>query len=163
MSRSSAYSLLLFFTFVLINNPKANSRKTCQGHQHGVLRLTNHDKDNRMLLADLLATLQTLCFCQWHLWKTQASLLRYFACHSHFENLTETLIRYCQRILKVGFVKVSKISLKIMELYSVVCNYFLEYMHPFLKYVHPPFLKTGVILANFKKFRNFTLPIVSLK
>ena len=43
---------------------KANLRKTYQSHKHAVLRLTNHDKDNQMLLTDLLAMNQMICYCQ---------------------------------------------------------------------------------------------------
>ena len=61
-------------------------------------------------LTGLLATLQMFCFCQWHLSKTQVKLISNFACHTVFKSHTETLIRYCQKIPKVGFVKVSQIS-----------------------------------------------------
>ena len=40
-----------------------------------------------------------LCFCEWYLSQTQASLISTF---------TKTLIRHCQRILKAPFVRVSQ-------------------------------------------------------
>ena len=74
-SQELTRSLLQFFAYGLINNPKVNSRKMYQGQNYAVFQLNNHGKDNQIFLTDLLAMLQMLCFCQWHLSKTQASLI----------------------------------------------------------------------------------------
>ena len=83
-----------------------------EGHTQAVQRLTNHDRDKQMLLTSLQATLQMIRYCQWCLYKTQASLINSLVCNTLFENRTATLIRFCQRILKNDFLKVSQISQK---------------------------------------------------
>ena len=132
-------SLLTFFSS-LINNPEVNSRKIYQGHKHAVMWLTNHDKDNRLHFKVYLATLWMLCFCQWYLSQTQASLISTFACHARFKSYTKTLIRHCQRILKVPFVRVSQYFKR-----SWKCTHGLAIIFE----VSAAFLETGVILANF--------------
>ena len=58
-----------------------------------------------MLSTDLFATLQMFCFCINYPWKNS------FACHTVFENCTETLIRYLdivkeyQKLLLKKFLK----------------------------------------------------------
>ena len=80
-------------------------------HKHVVYQLINHDKDNRMLRDRSISNAPNALFLsETYFSKTQASLISSFACHTHLENHTETLIRYFQRILKVGSVKVSQIS-----------------------------------------------------
>ena len=67
-------------------------------------------RQSEVFFGRFVSNTSMLWFCQQHLSKTQASIISSFAYHNIFENHTEFLIRYCQRILKVGFVKVSQVS-----------------------------------------------------
>ena len=89
-----------------------------------------------MFSRGLLTTVQMFCFCQWHLSKTQESLLSSFACHL-FREPNENLTR----IIMADLAKVSHI--KKLEVHFLVRQLLLQ--------VRATFWKTGVILTNFKQ------------
>ena len=73
-----------------------------------------------MLSTDLFATLQMLCFCINYPWKNS------FACHTVFENCTETLIRYLdivkeyQKLLLKKFLKYLRKRRKFTHSYVII-------------------------------------------